>query len=181
MSGIMLIRILPLISLFLFACTANQALRSETMQISSSAFEHTASIPSKYTCDGDNVNPPLEFSEIPEGTTSLVLIMEDPDVPKSIREDGMWDHWVVFNIPTSVTSVAENSNPEGVMGKNTREENKYGGPCPPDREHRYFFKLFALDSDLDLKEGATKAQVEEAMIGHVLEVAQLIGRYERSN
>ena len=173
-------KILPVAFLLLFACaTSDQASPKKIMQITSTAFEHTTSIPSKYTCDGDNVNPPLEFKDFPEGAVSLVLIMEDPDVPKSIREDGMWDHWVVFNIPTSVTNVEENSNPEGVMGMNTREEKKYGGPCPPDREHRYFFKLFALDSDLDLEEGATKAQVEEAMVGHVIEVAQLIGRYER--
>jgi len=176
------VKALPIVFLFLFACTSNQCVsQEETMQITSTAFAHTESIPSKYTCDGDNVNPPLEFNDIPDEARSLVLIMEDPDVPKSIREDGMWDHWVVFNIPTTVSKVGKDSVPEGVLGVNTKGENKYGGPCPPDREHRYFFKLFALESELDLKEGATKMQVESAMEGKVIEVAQLIGRYERSN
>lgn len=174
--------ILPIAFLFLFACTSDQASHSETMKITSTVFEHTESIPSKYTCDGDNVNPPLEFKDVPEGTVSLALIMEDPDVPKSIREDGMWDHWVTFNISPAVVGVREDSRIEGgVRGKNTKGKKKYGGPCPPDREHRYFFKLFALDTMLDLKKGATKTEVEEAMEGHVIEVAQLIGRYERNN
>ncbi|MDP6592568.1 MAG: YbhB/YbcL family Raf kinase inhibitor-like protein, partial [Candidatus Poseidoniia archaeon] len=120
-------------------------------------------------------------SSVPDEAKSLVLIMEDPDVPKSIREDGMWDHWVVFNIPATVKKIEKDSVPEGVLGVNTKGENKYGGPCPPDREHRYFFRLFALESELGLEEGATKAQVEEAIEGHVIEVAQLIGRYERNN
>ncbi|MDP7247682.1 MAG: YbhB/YbcL family Raf kinase inhibitor-like protein [Candidatus Peribacteraceae bacterium] len=177
-----IMNILPIAFIFLFACGATEEApvpTKDVMQITSPEFEHTASIPSMYTCDGENVNPPLEFSSVPDEATSLVLIMEDPDVPKSIREDGMWDHWVVFNIPMTVKKIEKDSVPEGVLGANTKGENKYGGPCPPDREHRYFFKLFALESELDLEEGATKAQVEEAMEGKVIEVAQLIGRYER--
>lgn len=149
------------------------------MQLISPAFGHNQSIPSKYTCDGNNTSPPLEFQGVPTGTVSLVLIMEDPDVPKSARPDGMWDHWVVFNIPPQVTNVIAGQNPEGILGVNTNGKLAYGGPCPPDREHRYFFKLFALDILLDLPAGVTKAEVLAAMQGHVLDQAELIGTYSR--
>ena len=183
-------KLLPLIAIFLAACSQTSEFfsgpaqdpapsQNTAMQITSSAFKHTQSIPSKFTCDGDNVNPPLEFSDVPEEAASLVLIMDDPDVPKSIREDGMWDHWVVFNIPSTVTQVAEDSQPEGVRGFGTRGTADYSGPCSPDREHRYFFKLYALDSGLSLEEGASKIEVEKAMAGHILAVSQLIGRYGR--
>ena len=149
------------------------------MEITSPVFEHNGSIPSKYTCDGEDINPPLVFSGVSEETQSLVLLMDDPDVPKSIRPDGMWDHWVVYSIPSDTTSIDENSSPPGSVGKNTSGETKYGGPCPPDREHRYFFKLYALDTDVDFYESPTKAQVEEVMEGHILAQAELIGLYER--
>lgn len=149
------------------------------MKLTSSAFGHEEKIPSKYTCDGQNVNPPLGVSEVPGATQSLTLIMEDPDVPKNLREDGMWDHWVVFNMPPDLREVQEASEPEGVGGMGTNGETGYFGPCPPDREHRYFFKLFALDTRLELPEKSTKAQVEQAMAGHILEQAELMGRYER--
>ncbi|MBU0766353.1 YbhB/YbcL family Raf kinase inhibitor-like protein [Patescibacteria group bacterium] len=148
------------------------------MTMTSSVFEHGALIPIKYTCDGENMNPPLVFSDIPENAISLVLIMEDPDVPKSIRSDGMWDHWVVFNIPPSVTSLEENEQPSGVAGKGTTENLHYKGPCPP-AQHRYYFRLFALDTLLDLPEGSIKLDVLEAMEGHVLAEAKLMGRYDR--
>lgn len=149
------------------------------MKIKSSAFENNSSMPSKYTCDGEEVNPPLSFLDIPKNTKSLVLIMDDPDVPKNLRPDGMWDHWVVWNMPPSTTSIPENSMPPGIVGKNTGGENGYQGPCPPDREHRYFFKLYALDSKLDLSENATKADLESAMQGYILDKAELIGLYNR--
>ncbi|MDP2631259.1 MAG: YbhB/YbcL family Raf kinase inhibitor-like protein [Candidatus Uhrbacteria bacterium] len=149
------------------------------MILSSPVFEHNGRIPSKYTCDGDNISPPLNISGVPEGAQSLVLFMDDPDVPKSIRPDGMWDHWVVFNIPPTTLRVAEGQNPMGVMGANTRGANSYSGPCPPDREHRYFFKLYALNAMLDLPEGASKSEVITAMESYILDSAELMGRYER--
>jgi len=150
------------------------------MKISSPAFAHGQAIPSQYTCDGENINPALDIDGVPESAVSLVLLMDDPDVPKAIRPDGMWDHWVVFNMPAATSALAENSVPPGIVGKGTREANSYAGPCPPDREHRYFFKLYALDTLLDLDANASKADVEKAMEGHVLQQAVLMGTYVRS-
>ncbi|MCA1788126.1 MAG: YbhB/YbcL family Raf kinase inhibitor-like protein [Desulfobacteraceae bacterium] len=149
------------------------------MKLTSSAFVQGEKIPVIYTCDGDNVNPPLEITGVPHEAQSLVLIMDDPDVPQNLRKDGMWDHWVVFNIPPDNHTIEEASEPPGVAGIGTNGETGYFGPCPPDREHRYFFKLFALDTLLDLPEKSTKAAVENAMAGHVLFHAELMGTYER--
>ena len=120
------------------------------MKLTSPAFEHGGKIPSKYTCDGSNVNPELHFEDVPDSTEALVLIMDDPDVPKYLRPDGMYDHWVVYNIPKETRIFKENSVPPGLQGKNTANALAYTGPCPPDREHRYFFKLYALDKQLPL-------------------------------
>lgn len=151
------------------------------MQLTSSAFQNGESIPSTYTCDGSNTNPPLTISDVPEGTQAFVLIMDDPDVPTSIRTDGNWDHWLMWNISADTTDIAENSVPNGaVVGKNTGGENRYGGPCPPDRQHRYFFKLFALDTTLDLpNDSATKTDLLMAMNNHILAKAELMGTYNR--
>ncbi|MFO7984819.1 MAG: YbhB/YbcL family Raf kinase inhibitor-like protein [Desulfatiglandaceae bacterium] len=149
------------------------------MKLNSPAFGHEGKIPTQYTCDGENINPPLSILEAPGATQSLVLIMEDPDVPKNLKEDGMWDHWVVFNIPPDLREILEGKEPEGTAGTGTNGELGYYGPCPPDREHRYFFKLFALDTKLELPEGATKPEVEKAMNGHILDETHLMGRYER--
>ena len=149
------------------------------MKLSSSAFQEGKVIPSLYTCEGKNINPPLEINGVPPNTKSLVLICDDPDVPKTLRPDGTYDHWVVFNIPPNVHKITENSTPPGVTGRNTAHQNKYTGPCPPDREHRYFFKLYALDKMLDLPAGATKKEVEKAMHGHIIAQTQLMGRYEK--
>ena len=148
------------------------------MKISSTAFGHEGKIPSKYTCDGENLSPPLFFSDVPKNAKSLVLIMEDPDVPVYIRQDGMWDHWILFNIPPETTEIGTGQQ-KGTPGITTSNKLKYGGPCPPDREHRYYFKLYALDSKLDLKEGATKEQALSAMKGHVIAEAVLMGKYQR--
>ncbi len=150
------------------------------MQISSPAFNHEGKIPVKYTCDGDDINPQLDFRGVPETAKALVLIIDDPDVPKSRRPDGMFVHWVVINMPIHTKTIAEDSVPECVMGMGTMRLG-YQGPCPPDREHRYFFKLYALDKRLPLKEGATKEQVEAAMRGHILASSELMGRFVRSN
>jgi len=150
------------------------------MKLTSSVFEHGKKIPSKYTCDGKNINPPLSLSEVPSGAKSLALIMEDPDVPKNIRKDGMWDHWVVFDMPPDLRKIDEGKEPSGKAGAGTNGDKGYFGPCPPDREHRYFFKLFALDARLDLPEGSSKKDVEMAMEGHILEKTELMAKYERT-
>jgi len=149
------------------------------MKLESTAFEHGGKIPSKHTCDGENSNPPLTIADVPSGAKSLVLIMDDPDVPKSIRKDGMWDHWVVFNIPPDLPEIKTGEEPEGVHGAGTGGNENYFGPCPPDREHRYFFKLYALDAKLDLPRKASKRQVEAAMEKHIIAQTELMGRYER--
>jgi Raf kinase inhibitor-like YbhB/YbcL family protein len=149
------------------------------MKLTSVAFKDGEKIPSKYTCEGENINPPLEISGVPSHAKSLVLIMDDPDVPASVRKDQMFDHWVVFNLSPNTHKIEENATPHATLGKNTNGENEYFGPCPPDREHRYFFKLYALDKELDLETGASKSQVEQAMKGHVIEQAQLVGLYEK--
>lgn len=146
------------------------------MKLTSSAFSEGRIIPSLYTCEGKNVPPPLEISAAPLAAKSLVLLMDDPDVPKTLRADGMYDHWVLFNIPSSTQRIEKHL---GITGRNTSGRNEYTGPCPPDREHRYFFKLYALDTKLSLREGASKAEVEQAMQGHILSQCQLMGRYEK--
>lgn len=151
----------------------------DSIHITSSAFTHNGSIPSVYTCDGNGISPSLSFSNIPAETKSLVLIVDDPDVPTSIRSDGMFDHWVVWNIPPSTTGIGEGKTPDGMIGRNTSGTVTYYNPCPPDREHRYFFKLYALDTMLDLPIGSSKVDVERAMQGHILDQAELIGRYQR--
>lgn len=149
------------------------------MKLSSHSFEHEGRIPKQYTCDGKNISPQLSISEVPEETRSLVLIMDDPDVPTHIREDGMWDHWVVFNLPPDVRELPEGETPPGTEGMGTHGDSGYFGPCPPDGEHRYFFKLYALDTTLDLPAKTDKLSVEKAMTEHVLDKAALMGRYER--
>lgn len=145
------------------------------MKIISSAFENNAKIPSKYTCDGENVNPPLSFTDIPASAKSLVLIVDDPDAP-----GGIWVHWVLFNIDPKIQEVLENSLSEsGIEGVTSFGKAGYGGPCPPSGAHRYFFKLCALDKILNL-ENPNKEEVEKAMQGHILDKAELIGLYSRS-
>lgn len=149
------------------------------MQFTSPEFNNNSRIPSEYTCDGKDINPPLEISGVPQGAKSLVIIMDDPDVPKHLRADGMWDHWIKFNIPPTIIKIVAGEEPKGVSGLGTSGNLQYHGPCPPDREHRYFFKLYALDSNLSLSEGVIKKEVEKAIKGHILEQAVLVGVYER--
>jgi len=150
------------------------------MKLASPAFKDKEIIPSRYTCEGANISPPLEISGVPQNAKCLVLIMDDPDVPAYIRAERMWDHWIIFNMLPSTHQIPEMKGPaSGIHGKTTFGHTKYGGPCPPDREHRYFFKLYALDILLPLKEGATKHEVEQAMKGHIVAEAQLMGRYEK--
>lgn len=158
--------------------TSEQSMES-TLTLTSSAFADQGSMDSRFTCDGANTSPPLSISGVPAEAKSLVLIMDDPDVPTSVRADGMWDHWIKFNIPPETREIPENTEPPGISGAGTRGNLAYNGPCPPDREHRYFFKLYALDTSLDLEEGASKPAVEAAMEGHVLAHTELVGRYNR--
>ncbi len=149
------------------------------MKLTSSAFHEGGIIPSLYTCEGKNINPPLDISGVPPHAKSLVLLVDDPDVPKTLRPDGMYDHWVVTDMPPDIKKIHEHSKPPGIEGRNTGGDNKYRGPCPPDREHRYFFKLYALDKMLHFSAGCTKKEVEKAMQGHILAECQLMGRYEK--
>jgi Raf kinase inhibitor-like YbhB/YbcL family protein len=146
-----------------------------TLTITSPAFKTGEFIPSKFTCDGTDVNPALAISTIPPEAKSLALIMDDPDAP-----GGMWVHWVVWNIDPKTQEIEENSVPRGAkQGINDFRKTPYGGPCPPSGTHRYFFKLYALDVLLDLGSGATKGALEKAMKGHVLVQAELMGKYKR--
>lgn len=149
------------------------------MQIASSAFENNGSIPIKYTCDGENINPPLHFIDVPLNAKSLVLFMDDPDVPKYLKADGIFDHWVLYNIAPNTLEIPEGQNPRCQIGLNSRNEKKYTGPCPPDREHRYFFKLYALDNVLEIENDPTKSIIEQYMEGHILAKAILVGRYNK--
>ncbi len=163
----------------------------KNMKISSVAFEEKGAIPAKYTCDGENINPPLMISEIPKKTESLVLIMDDPDIPdfvKASKNIEVFDHWVVFNIKITEGKgewsenlvIEEGVESDGMKGVNSTGSLGYMGPCPPDGEHRYFFKVYALSSYINLPEGASKAQVEEAMENLVLDSAKVVGLYERN-
>jgi Raf kinase inhibitor-like YbhB/YbcL family protein len=140
--------------------------------ISSTAFSNNGMIPREYTCEGGGKNPPLSISGYPQTTKSLVVIVEDPDTDK-----GTFDHWVVWNIKPA-ESIGENSVP-GTEGKNGEGKLGYKGPCPPTGKHRYFFKVYALDTMLNLEKGSTKKQVEDAMQGHILADGVLIGLYEK--
>jgi hypothetical protein len=150
------------------------------IQLTSTAFSDGTMIPKRFTCDGEDLSPPLSWSGLPAGTRSLAMICDDPDAPV-----GTWDHWVLFNIPATVTGLPENvpataSLDDGsVHGNNSWERLGYGGPCPPGGTHRYFFKLYALDTELNLKTGATKSQLVRAMEGHILDQVQLMGKYRR--
>lgn len=142
------------------------------INVSSSAFENNGMIPRKYTCDGENINPPLEFADIPDGTKSLVLIVDDPDAPM-----GTFTHWVIWGIEPGV-KIEENSVP-GIEGRNSFRKVSYGGPCPPSGTHRYFFTVYALDADINMKPGASRNEVEKAMEGHIIAKGQLMGKYSR--
>lgn len=155
------------------------------MTLTSPAFEHGSQIPSKYTCEGDDSSPPLKWDGVPEGTKSLVLIVDDPDAPDPAAPKRVWVHWVVYNISPDTKSLPENASrtglpPDIVPGVNDFKRTSYGGPCPPIGRHRYLHKLYALDTTLDLKK-ATKSEIEQAMKGHVLASTELIGTYQKGD
>ena len=144
------------------------------MKLTSSAFTHNGNIPPEYTCDGSDLSPPLSISDVPTNAKSLVLISDDPDAPV-----GTWDHWIVFNIPPSTKEIAKGKESQGTPGKNSWGRTGYGGPCPPSGTHRYFFKLYALDTQLNLPEGSAKKDLEKEMQRYMIAKAELMGNYKR--
>ncbi|MDI3484247.1 MAG: hypothetical protein PWQ74_834 [Methanobacteriaceae archaeon] len=150
------------------------------LKIRSTAFNDGERIPKKYTCDGEDISPPLIWEDIPEGTVTLALISDDPDAPSKT-----WTHWLIFNIPPELNGLPEGVEKVGelengiIQGFNDFGRIGYGGPCPPFGVHRYFFKLYALDSSLDLEPGTSKEELLEAMEGHIIEKTQMIGLYSR--
>jgi Raf kinase inhibitor-like YbhB/YbcL family protein len=182
-------RIFYLLVSFLFLCLlqGKEVVHSKVgggkkmdIKITSTAFAEASMIPKRYTCDGEDVSPPLAWTGVPEATRSLALICDDPDAPM-----GTWVHWVLFNIPAEVKGLPTNVPPKKVIesgakhGLNDFRKFGYGGPCPPGGTHRYYFKLYALDTELELEPGITKAQLLKAMEGHALAQGQLMGRYKR--
>ena len=150
------------------------------IKITSSAFEDGGLIPAKYTCDGADISPPLHWDAVPEGTQGITLICDDPDAPM-----GTWVHWVIFGLSAETTELAENIPPDSNLPNGARQGVSdfgrigYGGPCPPSGTHRYFFKIYALDTEINLAAGASKSELLKAMEGHILGQGQLIGKYKR--
>jgi Raf kinase inhibitor-like YbhB/YbcL family protein len=182
MQWMLLLGVLP--AMALARCSGDEAQKGGalmTIELTSTAFEEGGSIPAKLTCAGEDVSPYLEWHNVPEGTKSLALICDDPDAPM-----GTWVHWVIYGIPADTTSLAEGVPPKesidgvALQGKNDFKRIGYGGPCPPPgKPHRYYFKLYALDTEPDLKPGATKKDLEKAMKGHILAQGQLMGTFKR--
>jgi Raf kinase inhibitor-like YbhB/YbcL family protein len=147
------------------------------MEIKSRSFNNNGKIPERYTCDGEDINPPLEIRDIPQGTQTLALVVDDPDAPNKV-----WVHWLIWNIPvtTQSYSIEENNSPQNaIYGTNDFDRFKYGGPCPPSDTHRYFFKVYALNDELKLKEGATKEELMNAIEQYKIDSAQLVGLYSK--
>lgn len=175
---------------FVFCCYTVAALAIEgvsamSLSLKSPAFAHMSDAPKQYTCDGDDISPELTWSGIPDNTKSLALIVDDPDAPDPAAPKMTWIHWVLYNIPPTVAGLPENTIPENLpngtlQGKNDWKQTGYRGPCPPKGRHRYFFKLYALDSVLPDMHHPDKAQLEKAMAGHIIEQAELIGTYQRN-
>lgn len=150
------------------------------IQLNSSVFENEGMIPSKYSCDGEDISPPLSWPSVPERTQTIALIADDPDAPM-----GTFVHWVLFNLPADVQELPEDVPSEkkldngALQGTNDFKKIGYGGPCPPGGTHRYYFKIYALDTEIDLEAGATKKDLINAMEGHILAQGQLMGKYQR--
>jgi Raf kinase inhibitor-like YbhB/YbcL family protein len=158
----------------LLLAIASFAAGGAKMKVTSSAFHEGGNIPSKFTCDGSDTSPPLQITGIPSDAKSLVLIVDDPDAP-----GGLFTHWLIWNIPPQTSLIAEGSAPKGAQGANDFGKSGYRGPCPPPGTHRYSFKIFALDRELDLHSGAKRSQVDGAMKGHIIAQGELVGRYTR--
>jgi Raf kinase inhibitor-like YbhB/YbcL family protein len=167
------ITVFSCITLFFSTATAQT---QTPLIVKSAAFAHNGSIPSKYTCEGANINPPLTISDIPGDARTIAIIMDDPDAGK-----GTFDHWVIWNIdPAAAASIREFTAP-GMQGKNGKDQLGYTGPCPPSRRHHYHFKVYALDTELNLQDGAGKKELEKALEGHILTKGALIGTYKKKN
>ncbi len=154
------------------------------MKLESPAFSHLGEIPARFTCDGGDISPPLAWSDLPAGTKSLALIVDDPDAPDPLAPKMTWVHWVLYNLPATASGLPEavktDSLPAGTkQGLNDWKRTGYGGPCPPIGQHRYFHKLYALDIVLPDLGQATKAKLEQAMQGHILAKAERVGVYQR--
>ena len=145
------------------------------MKLSSPNFGHNGSIPSEFTCDGAGISPELHIYDVPKSAKSLALAMDDPDaIPVAGH---VWDHWVVWNIPPDTRIIQKGKEPKGTQGMTSFKRIGYGGPCPPNGPHKYFFKLYALDKMLDIPEKSTKEKLERAMEDHIIEKAELVGNY----
>jgi Raf kinase inhibitor-like YbhB/YbcL family protein len=170
--------LLPVLLLFLLMAVPGMgkgAKKMKELTITSPAFAEGKAIPARYTCEGPDISPALAFGAVPAGARSLALIVDDPDAPM-----GTWVHWVVWNIPPDTREIGEGSLPAGALqGMNDFRRNSYGGPCPPSGTHRYYFKLYALDTTLNLGTSTTKGALEKAMQGHVLAQGRLMGTYRR--
>jgi Raf kinase inhibitor-like YbhB/YbcL family protein len=156
------------------ATSTEKGVGEMAVQITSSEFNDGGTIPVRFTCDGEDLSPPLAWTGLPTGTQSLALVVDDPDAPV-----GTWVHWVIFNLPADTNSLPEGVSGLGTGGLNSWRRLGYGGPCPPSGTHRYYFKLYALDSMLSLPQGASKGDLEKAMQGHVIAQGQLMGTYSR--
>ena len=159
-----------LMIIFIIGCNQNP-----NMKLTSSAFNDHGPIPTEFTCDGANINPPLSTSNVPENAKSLALIMDDPDAVV-----GVFVHWVMWNIAPETREITKGNEPDGIKGKGSSNKLNYVGPCPPTGTHRYFFKLYALDTKLNLPEGSAKIELENAMNSHVIEQTSLMGTYKRN-
>lgn len=161
--------------------TPSPAQESSMFQLKSNAFKADGNIPSRFTCEGENISPELSWSGAPAGTKTFALVLHDPDAPHK----GGYTHWVAFNIPATVNHLAENvpknsSFPDGgTQGKNDDEKSGYTGPCPPSGSHRYYFHLYAVGGQVDLGANTTKADLEKALHGHILAQTELMGRYKK--
>jgi Raf kinase inhibitor-like YbhB/YbcL family protein len=165
-----------LLPFFLFSHVSGQETeKARALKISSPAFDNNGKIPGKYTCDGTNINPPLKIEAVPQEAKSLAVVFDDRDAP-----GGSYVHWILWNIDPSAKEIRENSVPDGaIQGMNDFKKRNYGGPCPPSRPHRYVFRVYALDTLLDLDPNATKAGLEKKIKGHVLAQGQLTGSFKK--
>ena len=163
-------KILFIMIIFFLFCFNSYA--EDSMQLSSPSFKENERIPKKFTCHGDDINPELNISNVPKEAVSLVLIVDDPDAPM-----GTWTHWVVFNIPATTKTIKKNSIP-GLQGLNSFGKLNYAGPCPPGGTHRYFFRLYALDTTLSLPPGLDRKELEKAMDVHVIKEIKFVGIYK---
>ncbi len=157
--------------------STKKKLKKVTLTVTSSAFDHDQLIPRDYTCDGKDAFIPLHVSGVPKSAKTIAIIVDDPDAPK-----GLWVHWVAFNIPASVTHISSEKEVEmngGILGTNSFDRQEWGGPCPPSGTHRYYFKVYALNTELELDESATNKDVLAAMKGHIVGEGKLMGKYAK--